>query len=77
MSPRWTLVIDTTACLYLFVHTQIVPKQRVEGEYGEERAKCIPSAVLQVGHDSYDLENCDGLLVRKLYHGRRISHKFT
>jgi hypothetical protein len=76
MSPRWTHVIDTTACLYLSVHTLIVPKQRVEGECGEEHAKYIPSAVLPVGHDSYDLANRDVQLVRKLYDERKISHNF-
>lgn len=74
MSPRWTHVIDTTACLYLSVHTLIAPKQRVEGECGEERVKCIPSAMLPGEHDSYDLANCDGRLVSKLYDGRKISH---
>ena len=74
MSPRWTHVIGTTACLYLSVHTLIVPKKRVEGEYGEERVICIPSAMLPGGHDSYDLANCDGRLVRKLYNEIKISH---
>lgn len=76
MSPRWIHGINTTACLYLSVHTLIVPKQRVEGECGEERVKCIPSAMLPGGHDSYDLANFDGRLVRRLNDGRKVSHKF-
>jgi hypothetical protein len=65
MSPRWTLVIGTTACLYLSVHTLIVPKQNVEGECGEEDEKCIPSTITPEGLDSYALVNCDVRLVRK------------
>jgi hypothetical protein len=73
MSPRWILVIGTTACLYLSAHTLIVPKQHVEGECGEERVICIPSAILPGGHDSYALANCDRRLVRKLYDERKRS----
>lgn len=74
MSPRWTLVRDTTACLYLSVHTLIVQEKRAEGECGEERVKCIPSAMRPGELDSYALANCDGRLIRKLYDEREIIH---
>jgi len=65
MSPRWTLVIDTTTCLCLSVHILIVPEQHEEWECGGERVKEIPLAMPLGELYSYAVAIRDGRPVRK------------